>query len=225
VNRFQGITATAGKHSGSNTNLWYSFNDDLVHWVVIDTELWYYSGTDEEIANQFAWLAADLAAVDRSVTPWVVAMGHKQSWMDKANFTQLETYLQNGGVDLYICGHQHNYQRLLPQRANVVEECYNADHSVYKDCKDMTTLVVGSPGCSEGISTGKAPKGLATQSLSYGYGHLTVINSTVMYWAWEQTGQRSLATGKLTPLEGSFLDSVTLVQAAPAAAVTRAQQA
>lgn len=27
-------------------------------------------------ATQIAWIAADLAAVDRSVTPWIVAMFH-----------------------------------------------------------------------------------------------------------------------------------------------------
>lgn len=77
MNRFQGIAQTAGVNSGSKTNLWYSFNDGLVHWVSIDTELWYYDGTPTEIANQFAWLKADLAAVNRTETPWVIAMGHK----------------------------------------------------------------------------------------------------------------------------------------------------
>ena len=30
-----------------------------------------------EGSEQYAWLAADLAAVDRSVTPWVVVTAHR----------------------------------------------------------------------------------------------------------------------------------------------------
>ena len=34
-------------------------------------------GTKEQIAAHKAWLTADLAAVDRRVTPWLIAAGHK----------------------------------------------------------------------------------------------------------------------------------------------------
>ncbi|RYG53546.1 hypothetical protein EON66_08395, partial [archaeon] len=77
LTRFGG-TLPLAKNSGSNSQLWYSFNDGLVHWVSIDTELFSYGGTQAQIDAQYAWLTADLAAVDRSVTPWVIAFGHKQ---------------------------------------------------------------------------------------------------------------------------------------------------
>jgi hypothetical protein len=72
----------------------------LVHWLTVDTELWGYGGTPAQIAAQYAWLQGDLAAVDRSKTPWIVGYGHKQDWMDTTNFTYLETLLQAGGTDL-----------------------------------------------------------------------------------------------------------------------------
>jgi len=48
--------------------------------------------------------------------------------------------------------------------------------------------VAGSPGNKELISTGLGPAAWrAANSLTYGYGHLTVFNSTHAYWEWEQT--------------------------------------
>ena len=66
-------------NSGDEANRWYSFNDGLVHWICVDTELTSY-GTKAQIAAQKAWLAADVAAIDRKVTPWVLSIGHKGYW-------------------------------------------------------------------------------------------------------------------------------------------------
>jgi hypothetical protein len=84
--RFAALDTTA-KNSGATNSLWYSFNEGLVHWVAVDTELWAYGGTPAQIQAQYTWLTKDLAGVDRSTTPWVVAYGHKQDWMDSTNFT------------------------------------------------------------------------------------------------------------------------------------------
>lgn len=81
--RFAAVNSL-GNASGSNTNLFYSFNDGPVHFVGIDTEMWSYGATAQEIAAQKAWLEADLAAVDRSATPWVVGFGHKAYWSECA---------------------------------------------------------------------------------------------------------------------------------------------
>jgi hypothetical protein len=79
--RFAAVNAL-GNASGSNSNLYYSFNDGPVHFVGVDTEMWSYGATAKEIAAQKAWLEADLAAVDRTATPWVVGFGHKAYWSE-----------------------------------------------------------------------------------------------------------------------------------------------
>ena len=185
--RFYG-TYTLADNSNSTNPLWYSFNDGLVHWVSVDTELWAYGGTPAEIAAQYEWLAADLAAVDRSVTPWVIAYGHKQDWMDSTNFTGLEAIMRKGAVDLYFAGHQHNYQRTLPYYINSTEtSCVSSDKVTYTDCSLMTSIIVGSPGCREDLSNGEAPAQYVAQFFeAYGYGHLQVINSTHVHWTWEE---------------------------------------
>lgn len=205
----------AGRSSGSNSSLYYSFDDGLVHWVGIDTEMWSYGGTPAEIKAQLDWLAADLAAVDRTKTPWVIGFGHKQGWMDKQAFnTSIEPLLQSAGVDFYICGHQHNMQRLLPQNNGVVEkDCVNADASAYINCKSMTSVVVGSPGCKELLSPGQAPTGVQVFAQAYGYAHLTVFNATHLYYQWEELGQRD-ASGRLVRRIGTdagFYDEFWLI--------------
>lgn len=82
------------------------------------------------------FMKADLAAVDRARTPWVVAYSHKVRvccvpllrpasgdslpaphlqhwWMDNTDFSQISPLLQAAGVDVLFAGHWHYYYRLL----------------------------------------------------------------------------------------------------------------
>jgi hypothetical protein len=150
-----------------------------VHFVGIDTEVYAY-GTAAQAQAQLEWLEADLARVDRAKTPWVIAFGHKQGWMDASSasfgsFYDLEALLQRGRVDLYLCGHQHNYQRLLPTNHGKVEAgCVSADNRTYAGCTSMVSVVVGSPGCRELTGKGHSPEGMVVFSETYGYALVTV---------------------------------------------------
>ena len=73
------------------------------------------------------WVAADLAAanVNRAAVPWIVVHGHRPLYCscdgdcDYAATTVrdgiggeygMETLFYNFGVDLYLCGHEHDYE-------------------------------------------------------------------------------------------------------------------
>lgn len=43
-----------------------------VHFIMMDTEMSAYNGSE-----QLYWMITDLQSVDRSVTPWVIVMGHR----------------------------------------------------------------------------------------------------------------------------------------------------
>eukprot|EP00656_Telonema_subtile_P040233 TRINITY_DN452_c0_g1_i1.p1 TRINITY_DN452_c0_g1~~TRINITY_DN452_c0_g1_i1.p1 ORF type:complete len:602 (-),score=155.73 TRINITY_DN452_c0_g1_i1:145-1950(-) len=62
----------AGKHSGvpSNTSRYFSVDIGMIHIAAVDLN----AGSLGDA--QSAWLEADLAAVDRSVTPWVFGTSH-----------------------------------------------------------------------------------------------------------------------------------------------------
>lgn len=79
--------------SGGVGNFWYSFDHGMVHYVQIDTETDLghgLIGPDEPLGGtedsgpfglmnaQINWLTADLAAVDRTKTPWVIVSGHRK---------------------------------------------------------------------------------------------------------------------------------------------------
>lgn len=96
---------------------WYSFEYGPIHVSVLATE--------HDSVEQTAWLAANLAAVDRTRTPWVVVAMHRpmyvssiskgEPWADQDVATVLraewETLLLAQGVDLVLAGHHHSYQR------------------------------------------------------------------------------------------------------------------
>ena len=71
---------SGGLHSGvpSNTSRFFSVDLGLIHFVALDLNI--YNGVDNCGKDcrqaQLKWLTEDLSSIDRSVTPWIVAMAH-----------------------------------------------------------------------------------------------------------------------------------------------------
>ncbi|GBF92766.1 hypothetical protein Rsub_05135 [Raphidocelis subcapitata] len=101
----------------------YSFNMGDVHFLILDSERPSSPGTPQ---HDFA--VADLASVDRSKTPWIVAGMHRMLAApsgdtrpvvgDQANMARLmadyEELFAASGVALVIVGHEHAYSRSCP---------------------------------------------------------------------------------------------------------------
>jgi len=182
------VTKGLARNSGSPTNLWYSWDAEFTHFVVIDTEMYNYSYSPIAVSNAIKWLQNDLIAANknRAAVPWIIMLGHKGSWMDTTVWTDFDSLSHQYGVDLYFCGHQHNYDRLFPFHDSA-GQTYTTPN-LYTDPKYLIQIVSGSPGNKEDISTGLGPTAWrAYNSLTYGFGHLTIFNSTHLYWEWEQT--------------------------------------
>merc|ERR1711916_296828 len=75
-----------------------------------------------DFVTQYEWLKADLEAVDRRRTPWVVAYWHNpfycsnvahnnSAWLMKDEY---EALLVKHGVNLVVNGHVHAYERTHP---------------------------------------------------------------------------------------------------------------
>ena len=113
---------------------WYSFDYGMVHVVSINTETDFEDAPDQPGGSaalnvgpfapdgqQMRFLDADLASVDRSVTPWIVVAGHRP-WYTVGNSsgvcgpcqTAFEGVLYKYGVDVAVFGHKHNLQRFDP---------------------------------------------------------------------------------------------------------------
>ncbi|KAI1167355.1 Metallo-dependent phosphatase-like protein [Nemania serpens] len=147
---------------------WYSFDYGLLHLVMINTETDFASAPDApggsaglnsgpfgtSAGQQLAFLAADLAAVDRAVTPWVVVAGHRPWYTtgdgDDAGCEPcrdaFEPLLYKYGVDLAVFGHVHNSQRFAPVYQDV------ADPKGLQDPAAPMYIVAGGAGNIEGLS-------------------------------------------------------------------------
>ena len=102
--RFHSVTLNAGANSGSNNNLYYSFTQGLTHFIVFSAEAYAHSQSADFLANQLAFMKADLAAVDRSTTPWVVGLVHRDWLMLPEAFLFFGPVLEDAGVDVMFCG-------------------------------------------------------------------------------------------------------------------------
>jgi len=103
--RFHATALYAGANAGTNTARYYSFNQGLTHFIVFTSECYLYARDAGFIANQAAFMKADLAAVDRKVTPWVVALVHKDFSMEPEAYATFSPILQDNKVDVLFCGH------------------------------------------------------------------------------------------------------------------------
>ena len=145
---------------------WYSFEYGMVHVVMFDTETDFTDAPDGPDGSagldsgpfgfpdqQLEFLAADLASVDRTVTPWLIVGGHRP-WYSTGGSDNVcspcqdafESIFYQYGVDLAIFGHVHNSQRFLPVYNSTV------DPNGMNDPKAPMYIVAGGAGNIEGLS-------------------------------------------------------------------------
>lgn len=108
-------------------NMWYSFDYGMVHYVVVSMETDFPNNPDASFGNgpfgysgeQTDWLAADLKSIDRCLTPWVIVVGHRP-WYSSSSSpctacqTAFESLFVEYEIDLYMSGHYHVYERMVP---------------------------------------------------------------------------------------------------------------
>jgi len=151
----------------ANPPFWYSFEYGMVHVVMFDTETDFADAPDAPGGSagldsgpfgtpnqQLEFLEADLASVDRTVTPWLVVGGHRPwySTGGSSNIcsscqTAFEDLLYKYGVDLAIFGHVHNSQRFVPVYQGI------ADPNGMNDPIAPMYIVAGGAGNIEGLSS------------------------------------------------------------------------
>ena len=114
VNRFRALETYAGANSGSASNLWYSWDNDLIHWVAFTSETW--TMTPAQITAEVAWLKADLAKANanRANVPWVIAYSHKNWDHDQVRVRMCSNYKCSSiNLDLRMCSYYYDYYCLI----------------------------------------------------------------------------------------------------------------
>ncbi|KAI9700554.1 MAG: hypothetical protein M1820_006708 [Bogoriella megaspora] len=165
-----------------------TFITDSGPFGTIDDNNW----KDNEAYQQIQWLKQDLASVDRSKTPWVFAMGHRPMYSSQTSSYQanvrnaFEPLLLQYGVDAYLAGHIHWYERLLPLGRNGTIESNNIvnNNTYYTGTgTSLTHIINGMAGNIESHSTlgSDALLNITTvlNQRDYGFSKLTVHNTSV----------------------------------------------
>eukprot|EP00013_Stygamoeba_regulata_P002612 CAMPEP_0177636822 /NCGR_PEP_ID=MMETSP0447-20121125/4640_1 /TAXON_ID=0 /ORGANISM="Stygamoeba regulata, Strain BSH-02190019" /LENGTH=554 /DNA_ID=CAMNT_0019138703 /DNA_START=43 /DNA_END=1706 /DNA_ORIENTATION=+ len=79
---------TLAHASSSGSAFYFSWDTRLVHWVAINTNAWVYACQYWMLRPQFQFLEADLQAVDRKKTPWVVLLAHRGMYCVNSNSSE-----------------------------------------------------------------------------------------------------------------------------------------
>lgn len=160
-----------------NGIFWYSFNYGSVHVIQMSSEHDWTRGSE-----QYNWIKQDLAAVNRTETPWVVVTSHRMMYTTqlkedadyivseffKAEFDDL---LYENQVNLFLCGHQHSYERSCPVYNRTCQENFNG----------TVHIIVGSAGA--GLEQGGFSSKLGDWSLvqisDWGYCRVVATQETL----------------------------------------------
>lgn len=173
-------------------SLWYSIDIGYTHFVSINTELIPPSRLN---SFQFTWLKNDLinANKNRKVTPWVIVMGHKPLYCTKSVMEQecdkdryplreqLEDLFFEQGVDLYISGHKHCYERSWPMYQGRVFQTDNINPMA------PIHIITGATGYEYLVDKQFSRPFWLAFAASDGdkelYARLTVLNETHLIWS------------------------------------------
>ncbi len=151
---------------------------------------------DNSAHEQIQWLQKDLAAVDRSKTPWVIVMSHRPMYSSGVSSYQknvraaFEAILLQYKVDIYLSGHIHWYERLLPLGANgVIDTGSIVDKNTYYTGtgNSLTHITNGMAGNIESHSTLSSSKPILNitavlDQVNYGFSTLTFHDAQKAIW-------------------------------------------
>ncbi|XP_006367383.1 purple acid phosphatase 23-like isoform X2 [Solanum tuberosum] len=203
------------KESGSNSNLYYSFNAGGIHFIMLGAYVDY-----NQTSAQYSWLQHDLEKVDRGVTPWLVAAWHSPWYNSYSSHYQefecmrqeMEEMLYTYRVDIVFSGHVHAYERMNRVYNYTLDPCgpvyitvgdggniekVDADHADDPGkCPSPGDNIPEFGGvCHMNFSSGPAkgkfcwdrqPEWSAYRESSFGHGILEMVNSTHALWTWHR---------------------------------------
>ena len=113
-----------GPRAGPRGKGYYSFDVNGWHLISLNSELYFEAGDATRAKAQEDWLRADLR---QHRTQCALAYFHRPYFSSGTYGTtrELKTIWQilyDGGVDLVLNGHEHDYERFLPQNSTGVAD-------------------------------------------------------------------------------------------------------
>ena len=193
-----------GGTPGKLSRFYSSFDFGPLHIIAISTEHDVSKGSE-----QGRFLARDLASVDRTKTPWVIVCTHHPMYCTSKIYTynsldprctEDARYFQEsmeelflGRVDLYLSGHNHQYESSHPLYSGELVDRgrLSIDGSrLYMEPKAPIYIVNGAAGNMEGSDPSSTPnpgwRAATGDPMANGYGRLEA-NETALIWTCVET--------------------------------------
>jgi hypothetical protein len=127
-----------GDRAGAHGKGYYSYDVAGWHMISLNSELYFSRGSPAEARAQEDWLRADIAAHPALCT---IAYFHRPLFTSGVDgptpeVRSLWKILYDGGVDLVLNGHDHDYERFLPQTYE----------GVVDSTRGITQIIAGTGG-------------------------------------------------------------------------------
>jgi len=184
---------------------WWSYDVGLLHLVGMSTEHNFTIGSP-----QYLWLEADLAAVNRSVTPWVIFGGHRAMYIN-SNYggaatsdivvmeeliANIEPLLYKYEVNFAFWGHNHAVQRMtavykseVVQESTIIEDDNGSEIAHHIDPQATIHYVIGTGGASFTQNyVYPYPEWNEEVFYQWGYSRVTAVNKTMLDIQWVDSG-------------------------------------
>jgi len=162
----------------TNSSFWYSFSYHAIHFISFST-IHPFNTTSE----QYAWLEADLKAVNPVTTPWIIAFGYTPFYSSNLAYNppnglqELENLFTKYKVNLIFSSQVHAYERTTPV-FNFSTTTIGVNNT-YTNAKSPIYIVTGTAGAPLDTQwSANQPSWSAFRIAEYGLTTVSIENST-----------------------------------------------
>ena len=169
--------------AGQQGTFYYSYEDGPMHAISLAS---FPTAYDFSASSEMTvWLKADLASVDRTVTPWIVVNIHAPWYNSNTQHTRDGAAMQTAYESLFVqykvnivySGHVHAYQRSLPV----------VNGKVMPDGQGIVHVTSGDGGASLYTKwVSPTPAWSAVNRAEYGHSEITFMNETHAHHTWRR---------------------------------------
>ena len=173
-------SARSNPHPASISQGWWSIEHGSATIIMSNTEMQVGPGSD-----QYVFFEETLKAVDRSITPWVIFLGHRPMyWVSPSAaggyrdpmFGAFEGLLMQYKVDLVLWGHVHNAFASCPMYNS---SCVTAPAPGAYDAPVHACIGNAGQGLS-GVNNATKPDWVRWQMNEWGYSSIHLWNATTL---------------------------------------------
>ena len=149
-------TASGASSNPSNTELYYSFDYGSSHFVCLDSQVTYDSGTSAR-STMLQWLVDDLDAANARGARWKFVYFHHPPYTKGTHDSDAESQLiwlrtnlnpamEARGVDMVLTGHSHVYERSFLLKNDAVLQGSASDYTKIATPDGCIYIVTGCGG-------------------------------------------------------------------------------